>query len=116
MFKSIKERLCNFALGKLKEKIMEPVLEGIGTVRELSYRDGQLFLSLVLEGLEDRPIDVRCSEIDISPDGSQLIVHKFESNMPFAQTALNRFATRPIAIPEGSARFALATAKKTLGL
>ncbi len=116
MFKCVRERICNYALGKVKEKLMNPVLEGIGVVKEISWRDGSLFLTLVLEGLEDRPIDVRCSEIEIAPDGSALTIHKFESNMPFAQTALNRFGTRAIEIPEGNARFAVVTAKKTLGL
>lgn len=116
MFECIKVRLCNYALKKVKEKLVNPALEGIGTVREISFRDGALFLTLILDGLEDRPIDVRCSEIEIAPDGSELIIHKFESNMPFVQTALNRYGVRQIPIPEGSARFAVVSAKKALGL
>lgn len=116
MLKCIKNCVCNYALRKVKEKLVNPALEGIGVVREISFKDGSLFLTLILEGLEDRPIDVRCSEIEIAPDGSQLTIHQFESNMPFAQNALTRYGTRPIDIPEGSARFAVATAKKALGL
>ena len=116
MFKCVRNCVSNYALRKIKEKLVNPSLDGIGVVREISFREGSLFLTLVLEGLEDRPVDVRCSEIEIAPDGSQIMIHRFESNMPFAQNALNRFAVRPIDIPEGGARVAVLTAKKALGL
>lgn len=116
MFQCLKESVANFALAKIRKKYVDPVLEGIGVVREISLRNGSLYLVLVLEGLEDRPIDVRCSDIEIAPDGSQIRIGKFESNMPFAQTALNRFGVRPIPIPEGNARVGVVAAKKALGL
>lgn len=105
-----------FALNRVKEKFVNPNLDGIGQVREISYRDKMLLLTLVLEGLEDRPVEIRCSSIEIAPDGSSVRIGGFESNMPFAQNALNRFATEPFAVPEGSARMAVCAAKKLLGL
>lgn len=104
------------ALKGVKDKLVNPNIEGIGVVKEISFRDRTLFLTVVLDGLEDRPIEISCSRLEIAPDGSSVTVHEFQSNMPFAQNALNRFAVRPFSVPEGGARMAVVAAKKGLGL
>lgn len=116
MFPFAKNWLLSKALNGLKEKFVNPNLEGIATVREIAYRDKMLFLTLILEGLEDKPIEVWGSGVEIAADGSSIKISKYESNMPFAKTALNRFATMPIPVPEGAARLATIAAKKALGL
>lgn len=117
MFNALKNMAVSAALEKVRTKVLNPKLSGIGVVDEMIYRDKRLFLKLRLEGLEDRPIDVRCSEINIAPDGSSLSIGKFESNMPFARVALESFAAnRVFEIPEGGARVAIMAAKKVLGL
>ena len=37
---------------------MDINLEGLGVVREFSYKNGRLFLAITLEGLEDHPISI----------------------------------------------------------
>lgn len=116
MFGWLRNKTAQFALNIAKDKFVNPNLEGICTVNEISYRDKALALTLTLDGLEDHPIEVTCSEIEIAPDCSTITIHKYESNMPFAQNALRRFACKPIPIPEGGARTAVCTARKVLGL
>lgn len=116
MLAYLRNKMTTLALNGVKDKFMNPNLDGIGVVREISYRDKMLFLTIALDGLEDRPIDLRCSDIKIAPDGSTITIHGFESNIAFAQNALNRFATRPFKVPEGGARMAVMAVKKALGL
>lgn len=112
----LRNKTAQIALNVVKDKFVNPNLDGICTVSEIRYRDKALALNLTLDGLEDRPIEVTCSDIEIAPDCSTITIHKYESNMPFAQNALSRFASDPIPIPEGGARTAVCAAKKVLGL
>lgn len=117
VFEGMRSKITNLALGAIKEKIVNPNLEGIGTIKAISYTQGEISLTLVLMGLEDRPINLRASEIAIAPDGSSITVGRFESDMAFVQNGLDKFlAGRPFEIPEGSPRMALKTAKTVLGL
>ncbi len=116
IFDTIKDKGISMALNSLKEKFVNPNIEGIGTVKAISYADKQLHLTLVLVGLEDRDIDITCKDISIAEDGSSVMVGAYTSNMPFAENALNRFASQPFEVPEGAARGALVMAKKALGL
>lgn len=116
MFEAMKDAAVTMALGKIRDKVLEPYLEGIGTVETINYKNKKLFLGLQLDGLP-RPIEVECSEISLAPDGSSVTVNKFAANLSFAQTALDRFAAgKSFAVPEGAARFAIVAAKKVLGL
>ena len=113
--------LLNFgvqmALNGIKDKVMNPKLEGIGTIEEFSYRDKKLFCKLRLEGLEDHPLEVLCEDISVADDGSSLAINKFMANKKFLQTALDNFMVgRVIEIPEGAARMGVIAAKKILGL
>ncbi|MFG6376350.1 MAG: hypothetical protein K1W05_10620 [Desulfovibrio sp.] len=116
MFESMKDAAITMALGKIRDKVLDQYLEGIGTVETINYKNKKLFLGLSLEGLP-QPIEVECSDICFAPDGSAVTVNCFSANVPFAQTALDRFAAgKSFEIPEGAARFAVVAAKKVLGL
>lgn len=112
-----KDKLVDIALNTyIRGKIVNPNLEGIGVVKEIRYKDKIFTLTVELAGLEDKPITLYATDIDIADDGSSVAVRKFASNMPFMQAALSRFlAGTPIAIPADN-RDHLITAKKLLGL
>lgn len=116
MFKAIRNAAVSLALTGIREKIVNANIEGIGVVREISFKDGKVHLALVLNGLEDREIGITCASVAIAPDGSSVTLGDFDSNMPFAKNALDRFASRKIDVPPGAARTALLLAKKALGL
>lgn len=94
---------------------MPPGLDGIARISELSWRDGELRATLLLEGLPERPLEICARDIEISPDCSRIHIHSFAANMAFAQNALTRFASRPFDIPP-SARPILASLRAVLGL
>lgn len=105
------------ALNKFKDSAINPRLEGVATVEDISYKDKKLTLRCVLEGFPAVPIDIVCEDISFAPDGSSVIVGKFASNAAFAHNALARFvAGKPFPIPEGAARLGAMAAKKVLGL
>lgn len=97
------------------EQTMDINLEGLGVVREFSYKNGRLCLTIALEGLEDHPISIEAKDIEIAPDGSSVTVKSLMSDMPFAHNALNRFARGTFEIPE-SGRAILKSVKCLLGL
>lgn len=114
MFDAIKNKGIQLALNAINEKYIGPNLAGIGKITEIAYRDKKLFLTLQLDGMENRPAHICASDIKIEKDGSRISVGQFESDMAFIQNALNRFATRPFDIPEGAARIAVSGAAKLL--
>lgn len=104
-------------LKMLKDTVINPRLQGIGKVEDLSYHDRRLFARLRLEGLDDRPLEVTCEDIQLAEDGSWLRIGRFEANLKFMQTALDRYvAGQTIAVPEGPARTAVIGARKLLKL
>ena len=107
---------ADVALDKVKDKIINPKLETIGTVESLTYKDKKLYMTVILEGMEDKPIDVCAEEIEISPDCASVKVNKFSSNMAFVNNALNKYATCPFSVPDGAGRTVLKTVKPILGL
>lgn len=94
---------------------MDINLDGLGVIRELSFRDRTMFITMELEGLPDKPISITAEEVAIAPDGSELSVKSFKSDMPFLHAALNRFAAGPFAIP-AEARGMLKAARSVLDL
>lgn len=94
---------------------MNPNLEGIGSVRSINYRDGKLWITIILEGLEDHPLEIEAENIKISADGSAVEIGRYAANIAFAQNALNQFGKK-FSIPEGKSRTGLLMAKKILGL
>lgn len=117
MFGRIKDMVKRAALNKVREKMINPQLAGIGTVEELSIRDKGVYLVVKLAGLEDRPIDVKCSDINIAEDGSSVTIGHCESEMPFVREAMARFLqNRKIDLPEGNARKSALTIKKLFNI
>lgn len=116
MFAFLKNKAINLGLDALKERIMSEYLEGIGVIKALAWKDGRLTVELILNGLEDRPIEVIARDIEIAPDGSSIRINAYEANMPFAATALNRYAVRAFAVPDGLARAAVQAIRKTLAV
>lgn len=94
---------------------MDINLDGLGIIREISFKDRTMFIRLELEGLPDKPISITAEDVAISPDGSELVVKSFKSDMPFLHAALNRFASGSFAIPE-DARPMLKAARSVLDL
>lgn len=115
MFGWVKGMMRNKALDILKEKYMKELLEGIGQVKELQYKDKKFHLTLVLNGIE-QPINISCSNIEFGPEGRSVTVHEFDSDMPFIKVALNRFATRTFDVPDGAARLAVESTRKILDI
>ena len=90
-------------------------LGDIAKITKIGLVSGKLYLSFVLNGLEDKAMQVQCHDVRIAEDGSSLTVGEFESNMPFLLNALNRFAPKTIALPE-SAKDTVLMVKSLLGL
>lgn len=110
----IKDKMVTLALRKVVDMALASWLEGIGAVDDIAYRDGKVFLRLMLEGLAN-DVEVECSEIVIAPDGSSVKIDKISSNVACVDTALDRFvAGKSFAVPEGAARLGLIAANKVL--
>lgn len=116
MLDGLRKKAIDMALGVFREKFVNPRLEDIGTITAISFRDKKIYMTLVLNGLDDRPIELSCANISIAADGSSLELSGFTSNMAFVENALNRFAPQSIDVPEGKGRVALRAAKCALGL
>lgn len=112
----IKNKAIQIALNHLRDKNMNPTLEGIAKIKEIAWKDGKLHLNLTLDGLENHAIEIDCARLEIAPDGSSITVGEFSSNMPFAANALNNFAARTYDIPTDGPRAALKAAKLALGV
>ena len=105
------------ALNQVRDKVVNPKLTGIGEVEAITYKDKQLCVKMRLEDLEEHPLEVACTDIELAPDGSNVKIGSFKANKKFMQAALDQYvAGKPIAIPEGGARLAVLGAKKVLGL
>ena len=101
----------------VKDSLAESFLQGVGRITHVSYKNKQLTLSVLLDGLDDHEITAVCRKISIGVDGDSITLSDFNSNMPFATTLLNRYlANTPLPLPEGNARVAAKTAKGLLGL
>lgn len=98
-----------------KERKMDINLDGLGVIREFSWKNGRLLLTIALEGLPDHPISVEASDIEIAPDCSFVTVKSLKSDMPFVHNAMNRFINGKFEIPE-KARGYLKNVKCLLGV
>ena len=107
----------DMAMEGLKKTLINPAIKGIGEITDITFKNRELRLTLLLDGLEDKPVEVICRSVFISPAGDSVTVGDFSSNMPFAQNALNRFAARTYEVPDNPlAKTALKTARKFMGL
>lgn len=116
MLNWLRQGAADKALEMLRDRVINPQLAGLARVESMRVKDGKLFLTLLLAGMEDRPVEVVSSGLELAADCSSIKAGKYSSNMPFAENALNRYAARPFAVPEGRARFALCAARGLLGL
>lgn len=116
MLSKIKDKAVSLALAGIRDKLVNPAVSGLGQVHDVNWRDKKLYLTVTLDGMPDRPIEVVCSDIEISPAGDSIRVGQYDASAPFAKNALNRFACHSFPIPEGAARSAVKAARIGLGL
>jgi len=100
------------ALNTVAKPMINKAVAGYGEVRTLKVEDKKLKATLVLAGLEDREIEVTCSDVYIAEDGSAIRLRNYSSNMPFAEKALNDFATDEYEVDNQPARAALMLLRK----
>lgn len=106
----------NAAISGMLDKFVNPKIAGIGKVKKLWHKDNKFYATVVLDDLEDNPIDIEASDIKVAPDYSSVTVGKYEANKAFAKNALNKFATKPIPVPDGATRLAFSGVAKMLKL
>ena len=101
--KMIKEKISSAILQKLSNSIVKDIIntkiKDIGKIHEIRYADKKFNITLTLNGLDDRKIDIICNTIYISVNGTHITLKNFESNMPFAQNSLNMFVAGTYEIP-----------------
>ena len=85
-----------------------------GRLKSLAVKDGEIRASLILNGLEDREIDVSCASVDIAADGSSVSLGDFRSSLPCVEQALNDFCTRTFEVRTPRAQYALVALRKLL--
>lgn len=113
----LKNKLADKALNFVREKMINPKVVDIANVKSIELKDGKLNLVMTLNGLEDVDIFVTCNKVSISPEGDSVTVSDFTSNMPFAENALNAFASKEYKIDVGPmAKMGLLAARKMLNL
>lgn len=104
-------------LDQVRDNVINPRLEGIGKVEDITFKDKKLYARLRLVDLEQHPLEIVCEGIKLAPDGSTVIIGKFTANKSFMQVALDRYlAGKPINVPDGAPRLAVMGARKFLGL
>lgn len=117
MFGFIKDKASQVALDTLKDKIINPQLEGIGKVTSIGLDGKHINLEVVLEDLETTPITIVCQTVRIADDGASILMGNFRSNKKFAENALNRFASKTYPVPDKPMlRPALVAVKKVMGI
>lgn len=72
----------------------------IGLIQSVTLDDNVIKIILVLNGLEDVPLEAVCRSIKISEDGSKVELGDFTANKAFLANALNTFATGTFEVPD----------------
>ncbi len=109
---SAADAMLDQTLNTVAKPFLNKAVAGYGEIRKLSIENRKLMAKGVLCGLEDKEIEVSCSDVRISEDGSKISLHDFRSNMPFAEKLLNNFATREYIIESDKIRTALVLIRK----
>lgn len=113
----LKDMIVDKTLNTVRDKVINPKITDIAKVKAIELKDGKLNLTLTLNGLDDTDISVTCNKLSIAPEGDSVTVSDFTSNMPFAENALNSFATGTYKIDEGPMiKMGLLAARKMLNL
>ena len=114
---TVTDAAASKALGEIRDRVLNPAVAEIGTIKEIGYKNKKLLLVCELAGMEGQDIEVSACSVKIADDGSYIELADFDSNRAFASNALNMFASRRYDMPEGGmVRYMLITAKKLLGL
>lgn len=113
VWKNLREKGAAFTVQTLLQAPVENALARYGKVRGIALENGELRLSLALNGLE-REVEIRCADIDIAEDGSTVRIGTFHSDLTCAEQALNDFATSPFPISSSTARAALVLLRKLM--
>lgn len=113
IWKSLKERSAAFTVETLLQAPVQKALARYGKVKALALENGELRLTLALNGL-DRDVEIRCSDIDIADDGSSVRIGAFRSDLVCAEQALNDFATSPFTIDHSGMRATLVLLRKLM--
>lgn len=100
------------ALNTVARPFLNKAITGYGEILTMKIENKTLKATLVLAGLEDKEIEVECSDVRIAQDGSSISLHDYRSNMPFAEKALNRFATDEYKVETPAVRTALVLIRK----
>lgn len=111
MFDKAKEKAATLALNTVGRSIVNTNLSGIVEFREIRVEDGRPVLHFTLEGLPDREIKAVVHSITIAEDGTSVTLANYESDMPFVQNALNRFASLTVPVKDASVARALSMAR-----
>lgn len=111
---SFKEKAVEMGLRTVLMPLVNTYVAEYGEVTALHYVEGGVQAVFLLKGLEDRPVTVHCRNITISEDGSRIRIGAYTSNMPFLETALNRFAVNPIPVSNATVRQLLVRCKSLL--
>ncbi len=98
-FGGLKNLAFEKTLGVICDQIINPRIKKFGTVEKLIYKNNTLYCSVLLQGLEDIPLEIVCHSIEINSDCSAVRLSNFTANKPFLQNALNTFATQEIPVP-----------------
>ncbi len=114
---SLKNFLVDKTFNAMRDKVINPKIADIAKVKSIELNDGKINLICTLNGLDDVEINITCNKVSISPDGESITVSDFTSNMPFAENALNAFASREFKIDSGPLiKMGLLAARKMLNL
>lgn len=113
IWKKLREKGAAFTVETLLQAPVENAIKRYGKVNGIALENGELRLTLALNGL-DREVEIRCSDIDIAEDGSSVRIGTFRSDLPCAEQALNDFATSPFTISHSGARAALVLFRKLM--
>ena len=109
-----KGMLIDGAINKIKDIILDPQLKGIATIKNISYKDREFHVNLVLNGLDGKDIDITCRDIEFADDCSYVSINYFKSNIEFMDNILKKFMGFKIPVPDGAPRLAVAAAKQLL--
>ncbi len=113
LFRAVKDKAATTALDAVGKEFFNKVIADYGRLKSLRFEERTLKATLVLHGLEDRDIELACTSVEISDDGSSVSLRGFTSNMPFAEKALNAFAARTYPVESAAVRAALLMLRKT---
>ena len=105
----------NIILKEIKDSILNPKLEGIAKISEITKDGNSFYIKGTLQGFEDRPMTITCSEVEIAKDASYVKIGRVSSNYEFFQNIMDRIGELKMPIPEEE-RGQLKKARTFIGL